>query len=274
MMIRWPKGFSSVLVLLLVLAIALPSGGQAGDGLTAALEDAHWQLEEAGGSPVSPLPGEGQPFITFDAQKKRATGYSGCNNFFGGYEIAGSSLKFGPIGASRKFCAGEAGEVEMRFLQTLEQTRSWEVKDCSLLFLDRSKVLARFIRVSGETREKNTPEITGTVWQWVQTIYNDDRKVVPEEPNYTVQFLKDGTLSVKADCNMKGGTYSVSAEEKRLSIELTHSTMASCPEGSLEDEFVRGLSGAAIYFFRDGELYLDLKYDAGTMKFSVLKGHN
>lgn len=43
--------------------------------------------------------------------------------------------------------------------------------------------------------------------------------------------------------------------------------MAACPEGSLEDEFNRGLSGAVIYSITDGDLYIDLKYDTGTMKF-------
>lgn len=103
----------------------------------------------------------------------------------------------------------------------------------------------------------------------MQTLYNDDRKAMPADPkNYTVQFREDGTLNVKADCNQKGGIYKYSPEEKRLSIEITHSTMAACPEGSLEDEFVRGLSGAAIYFMHGGDLYIDMKYDSGTMRFS------
>jgi heat shock protein HslJ len=122
---------------------------------------------------------------------------------------------------------------------------------------------------AAEKSSGSEPEITDTIWKWVQTLYNDDRKAVPANPqNYTVEFREDGTISVKADCNMKGGIWSVSAEEKLLSIEITHSTMAACPEGSLEDEFVRGLSGAAIYFMKDGDLYIDLKYDSGTMRFS------
>jgi len=47
--------------------------------------------------------------------------------------------------------------------------------------------------------------------------------------------------------------------------------MAACPEGSLEDEFVRELSGAAIYFMKDGDLFINLKYDSGTMGFSKQK---
>jgi len=380
------------------------------------IEGPEWQLVEVSGSPVSPLAGEKQPHIIFDPSKKQVTGFAGCNNFFGSYDLDGSALKFGPVGASRMFCEGEAGEVELKLMQALEQTRSWEIRDGALLLIKDREVLARFtsargdsaavdlnsmtflsrwipsgkatlsngayrepaapgsatetvirlgdkrvfgkvhgretgavvlvtdpggsgtfrdlalltkevegwvntdtvllgdrvevqsVAISGDTvvvmmkthgpldpmccpssevvkgfavkenrlvplpgkaSEKTTQKITGTVWHWVQTLYNDDRKAVPADPkNYTVEFREDGTVNAKADCNMKGGTYTYSPEEKRLSMEITHSTMAACPEGSLEDEFVRGLSGAAIYFIRDGDLYIDLKYDSGTMQFS------
>jgi len=378
------------------------------------IEGHEWRLIEVGGPPVSPLPGERQPFILFDALKKQATGFAGCNSFFGSYELAGPSLRFGPVGATRMFCEGEPGEVELRLMEVLEKTRSWEIRD-GVLLLKNGEVLARFtiagkdsaaadlesmtflstwfppgkVTLShGEYREPAAPgsaseivvrlsdkkafgmiagkeagavvlvtstagsgtffdlalltkepggwvntdsvplgdrvkvhsveienneivvamtthgpddpmccptlevkkrfsvrgnrlaspakgvaheetPITGTVWHWVHTLYNDGKKAAPADPqNYTVQFLEDGTLSMKADCNMKGGTWSASPGEKRLSIEITHSTMAACPEGSMEDEFVRGLSGAAIYIMNEGDLYIDMKYDSGTMRFS------
>ncbi len=375
------------------------------------IEDSEWQLIEVGGAPVSPLPGERQPFITFDETKKRATGFSGCNNFFGSYELNGSSLVLGPIAATRKFCAGAAGEAEMKFMAALEQSRRWELRDGALLLLIDGEVLARLTLnqgagpdllsmtflstgipagkvtlAQGEYREpaahgsaseiivklsdkkvfgvmngrqygavvlvtdpggsgtfydlalltketegwvntdivllgdrvkvhsvaiennqiavsmtahgpndpmccptldvkkrfgvkedslipltegskEEEPRLTGSTWQWVQTLYNNDTKNVPQQPgNYTIQFLEDGKLTVKADCNLKGGTYST--DGKKLSIVITHSTMAACEEGSLEEFFVRDLTGGAIFFFKDGDLYIDIKYDTGTMKFT------
>lgn len=228
------------------------------------IEGPEWPLVEVSGIPVSPLAGERRPFLKFDAVKKQATGFAGCNNFFGSYERDGASLKFGPVGSTRMSCPDLQISLETEFLKALDKTRAWDIRDNVLLLLDDSGVLARFT-------EENIQGVTGTVWQWMQTLYNDDRKVVPADPkNYTVQFQEDGTLNVKADCNMKGGTYS--AEEKRLFIEITHSTMAACPEGSLEDEFVRGLTAAAIYFIKDGDLFIDLKYDTGTMRFSKQQG--
>ena len=108
--------------------------------------------------------------------------------------------------------------------------------------------------------------ITGIEWQWIQSIYNNDDKAVPTDPaRYTILFQPDDTLSVRADCNRAGGIYKV--ENSTVSIQVTHSTMAMCPSDSLDSRFLKDLDAAAIYFFKDGRLYLDLKYDSGTMHF-------
>ena len=162
-------------------------------------------------------------------------------------------------------CPDPETELETSVFKALERTRKWKQSDGGLLLLNGDAVLARFIR-------ERYMGINGPVWQWTQTLYNDDRKVVPEHPeNYTVEFQEDGTVSVKANCNVKGGTVSISPGEKTISIEIFRSTMAFCGEGSLEEDFVKGLSAAAIYFIRNNDLYIDLKYDSGTMRFSQKK---
>jgi heat shock protein HslJ len=108
------------------------------------IEGPKWTLVEMIDAPVSLQPGERQPFIIFDATNIQATGFAGCNNFFGSYELDGSSLKFGLIGTSRMFCEGASGELEIRFMQLLEQTMTWKLSDEELFFLDSSKVRARF----------------------------------------------------------------------------------------------------------------------------------
>jgi heat shock protein HslJ len=380
------------------------------------LEGPQWQLAEVAGAPVSPPVGERRPFIRFDETRKHATGFSGCNNFFAGYELDGSLLKFGPIGSTRMVCPDPESALEAEFLNALEMTRGWKISDGALLLIGDTDVLARFTaakedegavdlesmsffstwfssgRVTlshGEYREAAAPgsaseiivklskkgafgtvngretgavvlatesggsgtfydlalltkeeggwvntdtvllgdrvkvhsveikdnfvvvdmtmhgpgaamccpalevkkrfavqgnrlmpatevepeeegRLVGTVWQWVRTLYNDDRKSAPSKPqNYTIQFLEAGKVNVRADCNLKGGTYS--REGKRLSINITHSTMAACEEGSMEELFIRDLTGAAILFFQAGDLYIDLRFDTGTMKFSKQK---
>jgi heat shock protein HslJ len=138
----------------------------------------------------------------------------------------------------------------------------------TLLFLCNScNSPAGALNTVAKDRNKEPSPVVGTVWQWVQTLYSDGKTIVPSEPaHYTLKFQDKGALDVKADCNLKGGRYAI--EENRLTLEITHSTMAACQEGSLENLFVRDLTAASSIFVQDGNLYIDLKYDSGTMKFS------
>jgi len=380
---------------------------------TERLEGVEWRLDELGGSPVSIPAGERWPSITFDGARRQASGFNGCNNFFSDYKLDGFSLEFGPVASTRRFCEGTAGKVEMKFMQALENTRSWEIRDGLLMLLHEGDVLARFIAFHegggeidldsltflsewfpsgkvtlshGEHREPAAPGsaseivvkltdkrvfgmingreagavvlvtdsggsgtfydlalltkasgkwvnsdtvllgdrvkvhsielmdyhivvrltthgpddpmccptreivkhftvrenklvpagdmssddtasgIVGMSWKWAQTIYNNDTMTVPAEPDlYTVMLHRDGTVDVRADCNRGGGTYVNKGGS--ISINITHTTMAMCPPGSLEGEFLRNLDAAAAYFMAEGDLYLDLKFDTGTMKF-------
>jgi heat shock protein HslJ len=109
-------------------------------------------------------------------------------------------------------------------------------------------------------------EITGIVWEWQQTLYNNETRAVPDDPsNYTVSFDPGGKLYIRADCNRGGGNYAV--EGKAIAMEVTHTTRAMCPPDSLERTFIKDLNAATIYFMRNGNLYIDLKYDTGTMQF-------
>ena len=62
---------------------------------SSSLDGVEWRLVEISGKPVAVSAGEPQPFVTFDAAKNLASGYAGCNRFFGGYELEGVALKFG-----------------------------------------------------------------------------------------------------------------------------------------------------------------------------------
>jgi heat shock protein HslJ len=114
-------------------------------------------------------------------------------------------------------------------------------------------------------------DLTGPIWRWDQTVMNNDETFVPANPaNYTVQFKPDGTVSIQADCNNVGGTYTVDGSS--ITIQTGPTTMMACPPGSLGDQFVAQLSGAAIYFIRGENLFIDLKFDSGTMQFTAESG--
>ena len=226
------------------------------------IETVQWYLTELGGSSVVSMATDDQPSMVLDPAQNQVSGFAGCNTFFGSYERDGASLKFGPLGVSRMACPDFETRLETNVLDALAATRKWQKEGNRLLLFDGNGVLARF------SQEKH-PVLIGPVWQWHQTLYTDDRKVVPASPaDYTVQFQQDGTISAQADCNKKGGTYSIASPGKAISIAITQSTMAACPAASLEDVFVRGLVAGQWYVIRNDNLYIDLKDAAGTMRFT------
>ncbi len=110
-------------------------------------------------------------------------------------------------------------------------------------------------------------ELTGTLWKWQRTRYNNDTESAPPDPDhYTLELGPEGRVGIRADCNRGGGEYRI--EGNRILIEITHTTRAACPPESLEGPYIRDLNGAALFFFRGDSLYIDLVYDTGTMQFS------
>ena len=111
---------------------------------TAGIEGIQWYLTEVGGAPISPMADDKQPHILLDPAQNQATGFAGCNNFFGRYELDGASLTFGPMGATRMACPDLETGLEMSVFEALESTRNWKKSDGELLLLDEDAVLARF----------------------------------------------------------------------------------------------------------------------------------
>lgn len=81
---------------------------------------------------------------------------------------------------------------------------------------------------------------------------------------YTVQFLQDGQVSAHADCNWVAGLWT--ASEGVLDITVTQTTLALCPEGSLEPTYVAALHEATSYLV-DG-FSLTISGPSGDMRFS------
>jgi len=131
-----------------------------------------------------------------------------------------------------------------------------------LAFLLPPLQAATLISSDGETTT-----IVGILWKWQRTAYNNDTRAEPPDPSrYTILLVPDGRLSVHLDCNAGGGRYTLDGSS--LTLEVTQTTMAACPPGSLDQQFMKDLAAARIAFMRDGNLYLDLMYDTGTMKFA------
>ena len=108
--------------------------------------------------------------------------------------------------------------------------------------------------------------LTEGAWMWTEYTNPSQQFNVDQPENYTLHFLEDGTVQIKADCNNGSGKYTVDGSS--IQIEVGAMTLAACPPESRSDDFIKYLGSAAIYFFQDGNLYIDLMADGGTMAFT------
>ncbi|XPS87669.1 putative protein DUF306 [Desulfosarcina variabilis str. Montpellier] len=137
---------------------APPPGSQ-----VSGIEGIQWYLTEVGGSPVSPMAGDKQPHMLLDPEEKQATGFAGCNHFFGSYKRDGSLLTFGPMGATRMACPDLEMGLETSVLEAVERTLRWKIEDGDLLFLKNDDVLARFSREQSDAAKAYTTTTGKTI---------------------------------------------------------------------------------------------------------------
>ena len=102
---------------------------------TQLLDNTHWQLVEwkrADGT-MRALPGrnadagntenpDARPItldLSTESGQRRASGFSGCNRYFGAYTLKNGLLSFGQLGGTRMACIGAGGDIEGAYLEAL-----------------------------------------------------------------------------------------------------------------------------------------------------------
>jgi heat shock protein HslJ len=116
----------------------------------------------------------------------------------------------------------------------------------------------------------NAADLGGRTWAWQSTQFSDDKRVVAQAPErYTLEFLADGRVQLRADCN-RGGTRFEAGANRSLTFSPAATTKMGCPRGSQDTEFLRELALVSGYLFVDGDLVLTLRADTGSMRFAPL----
>jgi len=122
------------------------------------------------------------------------------------------------------------------------------------------------------TAEPSAPELSpeellallqANPWQWVSFTSPVEQFDLEMPEAYLLNFAEDGSVQIVADCNNASGGYTTDGSS--LTIEVGPMTRAACPPESRSDQFVSLLGSTAIYFFEDGNLFIDLMADGGTL---------
>jgi putative lipoprotein len=95
-----------------------------------------WRPERLNGSPVD---AESGMRLTFDAAGQ-VEGNTGCNRFFGAYELDGTAIRFGPLGTTRRACREPAQSFETAYLAALQSVTQIAGTDERLALSDASGV--------------------------------------------------------------------------------------------------------------------------------------
>lgn len=218
-----------------------------------AIEPVVWQLQSITGAAGEVLPDD-RPY-TVQFQPDGALGVQAdCNRGRGTWSNDGVTLSLGPIGVTRMMCPD--GSIDAAFLSALESATAWRYEE-DLLVLD--------------TKDGGTlvfaPMLVGVTWVWEGVQFSDDSSTMPDNPAlYSLTFLPDGKLAVKADCNRGAGKWTF--DDPGIDLAVGGLTRMACPDGSLGAAFVRGVDEVNSAVFRNGRLFLALPVDSGIHAFS------
>jgi putative lipoprotein len=101
-----------------------------------ALTDTRWVLVKLRGEGATLGAGGKAPFFTLTAEEQRISGFAGCNQMTGGYQVDGNKLSFSKIAMTMKACS-EGMDLEHEVGKALEETRSYEISADALRLLSK-----------------------------------------------------------------------------------------------------------------------------------------
>jgi heat shock protein HslJ len=277
---------SSLLAAVIVIgAVAAACAGGGGSSLTGKT----WYLTN--GTEQSPAwqwavpPAQQSSFtLTFNADGTTSA-KADCNQVSGTYTTSGSNgLTIEPGAMTMAYCGEQS--LDTLYVRALGATESYVVEGDQLTLTLSNGGTLTFTSVAptGSAGPPASPVdvpvgsagdqgLTGKEWQLTAMTEKVPafQGVVPDadQSKYTITFADDGTFSANADCNQLSGTYETqdpAASSGPLTITPGPMTLAACPEGSLGDLYVVGLSSAASYAIESDVLTVTL-VDEGTLQF-------
>jgi heat shock protein HslJ/uncharacterized membrane protein len=203
------------------------------------LEGTTWQL-------TSPC-GAGVP-LTVRFADGRASGFSGCNRFVGGFKRDGDTLTVGPLGGTMMACPEPRMAIEKRFLDGLSGTHRVAISGDRLTLTPASGTPLVF-------QAEPPPTLEGV--EWKVTGFNNGRQAVVSAVTGTTLTMTfdDGTVRGSSGCNTFRAPYTT--EGNRLTISAAATTRKMCAaEGVMEQErkFLTALETAKVWTVESGTL--------------------
>ena len=192
-----------------------------------------------------------------------ADGYTGSAGLLLGDRIEPKTIRVRDAKVSVRFMTRGAGE-SFADPPTVERTREFLYEGGM-----HNGGQAQLIEVAHDFEgEANPDSMTLGMhrWTWIETAYNNDTVVQPNEKEaFTLTFV-DGRVQGTTDCNGFSGAYT--ADDHRIRFDDKMAMTRMYCENSQETEFVKMLLEVRSYFFTSkGQVIFEIKFDSGIMRF-------
>jgi heat shock protein HslJ len=211
--------------------------------------------------------------VTLSFTEDQLSGSGGCNNYSGSFSLGTDNpfvMTIGPLVSTQMACPEPILNQETSYLSALQSVTQWGyvVGNLAIYYDKGDGALGRLLFTpSTAAVSSQFDRLTGATWQWVRLTDPVQQVEIDQPENFTLTFMPDGTIQIQADCNQATASYTA-AEDGALSITPGITTLTACSPGSRGEEFVQKLGFAARYFFQDGNLFIDMMADGGTLEFS------
>jgi heat shock protein HslJ len=198
-----------------------------------------------------------------------------CNQALGSYTLEGSNLTLEPGPSTLAACGPDS--LSDQYLALLSQVNQFELIEGQLFLVGESGQMAFINGGQAEAAApaeptpapvpESTTSLVDVLWEWtgLKQTEPETQDAVPNPELYSVVFLEDGSLRVRADCNTAVGEYT--SDGNSLTITLGAMTMAACGAGSYSDPFVMMLGQVGSYQLAENQLVLATTDNAYQMSF-------
>lgn len=116
------------------------------------------------------------------------------------------------------------------------------------------------------SRASSQASLLGSSWQLLEIRSMNDFVYTPlSVERYTLDFLPEGQLLIRADCNRGQGNWQ--QDGSQLLIDSVVLTRAMCRPESIDQRFLTDLESVRSLVLRDGRLYLATLADGSIMTF-------
>ena len=212
-----------------------------------AIEGPTWRLTNLPGLDAKVLQTSPRP-VTARFEAGRINGFSGCNNYMGGYTIDHGRVTIGPLAGTMMMCDPNPMTIENAVHAALTGALRYTIAGDRLTLTAASGTTIDFQAEPPPTLEGVTWDVTG---------FNNGRSAVvgPIVGTTLTLSFADGTVQGSAGCNTFRATYTSKGDHLDIGPAIT--TRMACPGDGVmqqEQQFLTALSTATTWTLQGGML--------------------